>query len=960
MIRIIAILAFALIITNVTEAQLYQGPANGSVPTGVIVNIETFLLDMSGENISPYVKRPRNEVEIKKLPDYLNTIPSAGPEGSNYTEMNTVNVNNPPLLLKKFPGAQDAGVTIPPDTYLAAGPTHIMGVDNSRFYIWTKGGDLVRSITANTWFASTLSGADAFDPKVSYDHFSKRWIMVWLDQNDATARGYFLISVSDDSVPTGTWYNWAIKSSLNGSAESNSWGDYQGVGFDNQAIYITTNQFAFTGSYVGSKIRIVGKSQLYNNTAGPCAWTDMWDVRDPGNTSFRSFGIRPSIIYGTSGQYYFLNTGPFSTGTYLSLYKLTNPLTAPVLTGVNIPVITYSDPPSANQLGGSAIPIESGGSDFRNEPTYRNGFLYSSHSVATDGGSYSGINYTKIDVNSNTALEDASFGETGFWHFYPALAIDKDMNIAMTFSRSGLTEYIGAYYNTRLSTDPPGTFSGITALKTGEANYVKDFGSGRNRWGDYMGIWLDPSDENNIWMHTEYAKFPSSTWANQVGLIRMIPYATARIFSDRDSLTFGNREVGTVSDTQNVILKNYGNTTLTISNIQMSGTEFRIINSPSLPLNLAFNDSLKLKVNFLPGSAGFKNDSLKITSNDVTNPGLPVYLKAKGYVISPVAANVIYGVTGASSNGLLVTINPSSGAGTSVGPSGFTQLNGASIRPSNNNLYASITGNVTTQLVRINVNGGDAYLASLIPIPNIRSIAFDLNDDLYCSSTDGKIYKYNVTSRDTLTIGNSLIPTLYGLSVNPLNGQLWGISAGGNVYKINKQTAASQLVGSTTQSLNVAIGFDKTGKLYGLKGIGIAANSLITIDTVSGAGTLIGFTGISSVNALAISPEIIGIENNTVSIPKDYSLYQNYPNPFNPSTKIKFDLPNSSNVKLYVYDMLGREVAKLVDSKLDAGSYSYNWDASSYSSGIYFYRIETSSQGGASNFVSTKKMLLVK
>jgi len=198
------------------------------------------------------------------------------------------------------------------------------------------------------------------------------------------------------------------------------------------------------------------------------------------------------------------------------------------------------------------------------------------------------------------------------------------------------------------------------------------------------------------------------------------------------------------------------------------------------------------------------------------------------------------------------------------------------------------------------------------------------------------------------------------LSVNPLNGQLWGISAGGNVYKINKQTAASQLVGSTTQSLNVAIGFDKTGKLYGLKGIGIAANSLITIDTVSGAGTLIGFTGISSVNALAISPEIIGIENNTVSIPKDYSLYQNYPNPFNPSTKIKFDLPNSSNVKLYVYDMLGREVAKLVDSKLDAGSYSYNWDASSYSSGIYFYRIETSSQGGASNFVSTKKMLLVK
>ena len=90
------------------------------------------------------------------------------------------------------------------------------------------------------------------------------------------------------------------------------------------------------------------------------------------------------------------------------------------------------------------------------------------------------------------------------------------------------------------------------------------------------------------------------------------------------------------------------------------------------------------------------------------------------------------------------------------------------------------------------------------------------------------------------------------------------------------------------------------------------------------------------------------------SAPNDFSLSQNAPNPFNPITTISFSLPYSSNVTLKVYNMLGEQIATLTDGIFSAGVHSVEWNASEFSSGIYFYRIETGS------FVDTKKLLLLK
>jgi hypothetical protein len=92
------------------------------------------------------------------------------------------------------------------------------------------------------------------------------------------------------------------------------------------------------------------------------------------------------------------------------------------------------------------------------------------------------------------------------------------------------------------------------------------------------------------------------------------------------------------------------------------------------------------------------------------------------------------------------------------------------------------------------------------------------------------------------------------------------------------------------------------------------------------------------------------------SKPNTFKLYQNYPNPFNPSTNIAFDIPNETieNTQLIIYDVLGRQVELLINQRMNAGTYSVHWDASKYSSGVYFYKLVSGSH------VMTNKMILLE
>lgn len=105
-------------------------------------------------------------------------------------------------------------------------------------------------------------------------------------------------------------------------------------------------------------------------------------------------------------------------------------------------------------------------------------------------------------------------------------------------------------------------------------------------------------------------------------------------------------------------------------------------------------------------------------------------------------------------------------------------------------------------------------------------------------------------------------------------------------------------------------------------------------------------------------------ERQSDLLPKVFALQQNYPNPFNPSTTIKYQLPAASEVKITIYNLLGREVRTLVDAEKPAGFYSVDWDGLNehgleVASGIYLYRIEAKSMAGE-KFLQTKKLMLLK
>ena len=170
-------------------------------------------------------------------------------------------------------------------------------------------------------------------------------------------------------------------------------------------------------------------------------------------------------------------------------------------------------------------------------------------------------------------------------------------------------------------------------------------------------------------------------------------------------------------------------------------------------------------------------------------------------------------------------------------------------------------------------------------------------------------------------------------------------------------------VNFTNTFLNDNLGTSFNGAAAPFTGIFTPYNALSNFTSASVAGEWIltitdyksGDDGILQDWGLLISESsIVGVEEENGIIPNSISLYQNYPNPFNPSTTIKWQQPEAGIVTLKIYDVLGREVATLINEELTAGNHETVFDASQLSSGIYFYQLK------AGSFVQTKKMILIK
>jgi len=232
------------------------------------------------------------------------------------------------------------------------------------------------------------------------------------------------------------------------------------------------------------------------------------------------------------------------------------------------------------------------------------------------------------------------------------------------------------------------------------------------------------------------------------------------------------------------------------------------------------------------------------------------------------------------------------------------------------------------------------------PFPHNCAITTDRR---YILTTDetatppGKLKVWNIESLSNVTLVTSWQPT--GITTSTVhNVEIYGnyavvahYSAGIRVVNISNPTAPSEVAWYDTYPSNNNSGYSGCWGVF-----------------MFPSGKIIGSDRQTGLYVLRSTVPLVGIEDPN-NAPEDYVLKQNYPNPFNPSTTIEYSLPKSDFVTIKVYDPLGREIAVLVDEYKNGGSYSVNFDAARFASGVYYYRLTTDN-----GFSETKKMILTK
>lgn len=948
---------------------LVRGPKFGTLSSGVILSTDYFHSVMEMPASRPKLRKPNINKRIKKLPPPPNMKLPAGPYGSNYFEDSSQPSNrfssdsliSRPVVMQNFEGIPQTNF-IPPDPIVAVGPDHLMIAVNSTFRIFDKTGTILKTIDADEWFDQVIPGASTFDPIVHYDHFDKRWIFEMLHVDDLHQKAYILLAVSDDENPLGTWRAWGIPAHQLGDSSVQHWSDYARIGFDENAIYITSHEFGFTSDFAYSKLRILPKAPIYSTSSPSISWIDFWDFRDPDNRQNVIFGLRPSIVFGNPGKEFLLNDSPYFLGTFFTLWSVDSIHTTPVITAENIPVVQYFGAPDAGQREGGSIPLEALGADIRNEPVYKDSSLWLVHAVASGPNKeYSSVRYVKFDPFKKQPLEDVVFGLPGFWHSYPALMVNNEGSLTITYSRSGIDEYIGAFMTGRKKNDPAGLAPSIL-IREGRGNYVVDYGSGRNRWGDYNGISVDPSDGNSIWTHTEFAA-EKNKWGTWIAKSVMGPVPGTKLTVDKSFLQFGTVNVGGKSDTIVMTLANDGLDTLFISSLQFSTNHFQIFNNNTFPISIPSLRNVELNIIFTPQSSGSFNDSIVYTMFSSGSTFLTLaHVRGTGFQIIPAKLGTLYAGSGSVDGGKLYTINTSNGEHVFLSNSGLPQIGTIRVHPKSKELIAlDPTGSGDGgAFYRISVSGTSLQKLSEFKITNTKGVAF-IDDSLaYIADFNGRIYRINIFTGVSVQIASTGY-RIGGLAVNPVNGTLWfclraTLGAVDGIYQYHTGSNSVRLVGQTGLGIaNADLLFDKNGSLYVLAGLQTAQNSIMLVDTTDASVQKIFPLQKSNITSIALNPDAVaGLESIASRQPHRFTLAQNYPNPFNPLTVIEYSIPQPGVVTLTVYDVLGRVVQRLAQGWRNAGSHHEYFDVTGLSSGVYYYRLT------AGEMSATRKMTAVK
>jgi hypothetical protein len=415
----------------------------------------------------------------------------------------------------------------PPDCDLATNGTYIVTVTNDDFAVYDTCGNTLYTIDAEDYFGYD-SAYLLFDPKIIYDPWSSRWVMIWHKKRDATQESTMIVAVTGGATPFGItgagayWYDVQMVQD-DGSADE-SWADYYDLGYSNTAISFAGNQFRWNGGFRWGRIRFADKAQLYN--ALSTTFYGYSNLTNPDGTAMstpRSVKMQSSWSQGGNIDGIFLSSRG-GGGDKITIRKLTSAFTGSSISTADITVGAYTQPPSAVQPNGATldtINCRLMTAVATNDTLGSNGIeLFTGLQTGFNSGADVRCHLMKFDPVNNTLKWESQFGSGGFDYWFPSVAADYSGSAYWVFTRTANSA--GNEPEVRWVDVNKGTFSSSSALvRDGDGSY-----SGF-RWGDYFGGQLDWADYNEnfntpgrpakMWLYAEYGE--ANSWNTHVGAV---------------------------------------------------------------------------------------------------------------------------------------------------------------------------------------------------------------------------------------------------------------------------------------------------------------------------------------------------------------------------------------------------------------------------------------------------------
>lgn len=429
---------------------------------------------------------------------------------------------NSPVATNNFDGTPDNSGVIPSDSTGAAGTTQFVEVVNAQLAVYNKtGGLLLGPENTNTlWsgFGGSCQANDDGDATVQFDTLSQRWVV---EQLEVSAQPFFVcVAVSTSANATGTWNRYSF--------QYTDFPDYPKLGIWPDAYYLTVNRFNSSGTTgLGEQTCALNRASMLT---GAAASTQCFSLNSSGENT-----VLPATLNGTTPPApgtpeWLVGISP-TTGNALAYWQLhidwTTPANSSLSAQTDLPVTAFSE---ACGGAGTCIPqsgtsqqLDSLGDRLMYDLPYRNFGDHESIMVTHSIGAGSSVGMRWYELRpSGSALgvfQSGTYAPTSTYRWMGSIGIDQSGDVALGYSTSSSTLHPGVAFTGRLASDAAGTMpQGETTLFTGAGSQSGNLFNPGNRWGDYSGMSVDPSDDCTFWYVNQY--IPSNgdfNWHTRIG-----------------------------------------------------------------------------------------------------------------------------------------------------------------------------------------------------------------------------------------------------------------------------------------------------------------------------------------------------------------------------------------------------------------------------------------------------------